>query len=256
MERERVTEIFTGLALIVFLILLVFLVMGVSGYNYKTTGTAAGITTNSYNVNSYNQGTTTTNSFNAYPSQALPATTAYTTTATGTYAKPKTYTTKSTTTQKARTTQYTTTYAKPYIVDNRDSYSYNSYYSPIDKKYDYRYDYTKSTDYQYQPRYLGYDDFGNFRAYEGIVGNRVDSYNVYVRNREYVGGYFKAVFYFEDYYGNVDSESMTYYIPAGEEKTFVYRDVSPPKYKNMAWNYKVESLTKIPAQPGTYSYSY
>ena len=250
MERERFVEIFAGLALIVFLILLIFLVMGVSvsGYGYKSSGASV---TNSYNTNSYNK-----NSFNTYPSQTLP--TAYTTTARTT--KTAQYVAPSTSYPSSRTYTYT----KPHIVDNRDSYSYDSYYSVRDKKYDY----TKYRDYQlrygYEPRYLGYDDFGNFRAYPGIVGNRVDSYEVYVRNREYVGGYFKTIFYFEDYYGNVDSESMTYYIPAGEEKRFSLKDVSPPRYKYGAWWYKVESLTKIPENVDydynynrpSYSYSY
>ncbi|HKZ33821.1 MAG TPA: hypothetical protein VJ142_01125, partial [Candidatus Nanoarchaeia archaeon] len=63
---------------------------------------------------------------------------------------------------------------------------------------------------------------------------------------------------------NVDSESMTYYIPAGGEKRFSLKDVSPPRYKYGAWWYNVESLTKIPENVDydynynrpSYSYSY
>ena len=155
--------------------------------------------------------------------------------------------------------------AKPYIVDRRD---YGMGYYDTDYLRYYRDD-----DYS-DRRYLKYDDYGNFKAYPGIIGNRVDSYEVYVRNREYAGGYFKTVFYFEDYYGNIDSKSMTNYIPARDEKRFVIKDVSPPNYKYRTWWYDVVPLTKTPkktnynedfpyntlyysnSQPRTYSYRY
>ncbi|MEK6897047.1 MAG: hypothetical protein AABW93_00800 [Nanoarchaeota archaeon] len=186
-------------------------------------------------TNSYN-----TNSFNAYPSQTAPS--AYT------------------------TAQKKIVYTKPYIVD-RSYPTYKYYYTKDDS----RYADTKSYP---DRRYLRYDDYGKFKAYPGILGNRVDSYEVYVRNREYAGGYFKTVFYFEDYYGNIDSESTTHYIPAREEKRFVIKDVSPPMYKYRTWWYDVVPLTKTPKktnynedasyntvyygnrQPRTYSYRY
>ena len=192
--------------------------------------------TNSYNTNSYN-----TNSFNTNPSQT--ARSAYTT-----------------------TTQKKIVYTKPYIVD-RSYPTYKYYYTKDDSGY-------ADTKSYSDERYLRYDDFGNFRIYKGIVGNRVDNYEVYVRNREYTGGYFKTTFYFEDYYGNVDSESMTYYVPAREEKTFVFKDVSPSAYKYRTWRYDVAPITKVPtktyynddmpyrmmysdiSQQRTYSYSY
>jgi len=122
--------------------------------------------------------------------------------------------------------------AKPYIVDGGD---YKDYSGDDNVRY------VESND-----RYLGYDDFGNFRTYMGIVGNRVDSYEVYVTNHDYVGGYFKTIFYFEDYYGNIDSESMTNYISAREGKRFVLKDVSPSRYDHRKWWYEVTSMTKAP----------
>ncbi len=208
MEKERITEIFAGLALIFLLILLVFFVTGVYGYSYKSSGTTI---TNSYN----------TNSFNAYPSQT--ASLVYTTQ----YKAPSYASRKP---------------AKPYVVDRRD---YAGVYYPKDSL---AYAVPRYTDTKYYSgdKYLRYDDYGKFKAYPGILGNRVDSYEVYVRNREYAGGYFKTVFYFEDYYGNIDSESTTHYIPAREEKRFVIKDVSPPMYKYRTWWYDVVPLTKTP----------
>lgn len=241
MEKERIIEIFAGLALIVLLILLIFLVTGVYGYSYKSYGTAI---TNSYSTNSYNP-----NSFDKYPTQRVPAT----------YAS------------KTPTKKYTyTSYKKPYIIDrSTDRRDYGrEYYDRGDLRY-----YTDDG-YYADRRYLRYDDYGNFKAYPGILGNRVDSYEVYVRNREYAGGYFKTVFYFEDYYGNIDSESMTNYIPARGEKRFFIKDVSPSMYKYRTWWYKVKPLTKTPKrtnynedasydtvyygnrQPKTYYYGY
>jgi len=169
--------------------------------------------------------------------------------------------------------RYSALSTKPYIVDRYyDSYKYDNvkiYYSDRPRNYyiyddDYDKDYY-SGDYDYyddrdyrdrydsdyhkkDDRYLSYDDFGNFKTYKGIVGNKVDNYEVYVRNRDYVGGYFKAVFHFEGYYGNVDSESMTHYIPAREEKRFVLKDISPSRYDYRRWWYEVVPLTKVPAK--------
>ncbi|MDP3992222.1 MAG: hypothetical protein U1B79_01780 [Candidatus Pacearchaeota archaeon] len=134
--------------------------------------------------------------------------------------------------------------SKPYIIDTSDYRDRRVYYFD-----DLRYDKDKDSRYDSSNRrYLMHDDVGNFRTYKGVVGNRVNSYEVYVRNREYVGGDFKTVFYFEDYYGNVDSESMTHYIPAREEKRFVLKHISPSRYDYRSWWYQVEPLTKAPSR--------
>jgi len=191
-------------------VLIAFLILAsimiVSAYRDPETTTTI---TNSYNTNSYN-----TDSFNTYSTQG--------------YAQrlPSVYTTQTTSYPSKK--YGTQTYTKPYIVDRTD---YAKVY------------YTKSYS---DDRYLRYYDSGSFRSYKGLVGNRVDSYEVYVTNREYTGGNFETTFYFEDYYGNVDSKSETYYIPAREEKTFVFRDVSPTNYQYRRWRYEVTPLTKVP----------
>jgi hypothetical protein len=69
-----------------------------------------------------------------------------------------------------------------------------------------------------------------------------------VENREYAGGYFKVIFYFEDYYGRRRTESITRYIPAKEERLFLFKDISPEDYEYRAWWYEVESLSKVPTR--------
>ncbi len=246
-KERMLLEGVLGAVLITFLVLASIMI--VSAYNKPDAAI-----TNSYNTNSYN-----TNSFNAYPSQAArPA-----------YIKTRQYV----------TSYPSRTYSKPYIVDRtgysryhyKDYPAYKYYYTKDDSRY--RYYHVRDKPYS-DERYLRYDDSGNFRSYAGIVGNRVDSYEIYIRNREYTGGYFKTTFYFEDYYGKVDSQSTTYYVPAREEKAFAFRDVSPPRYKYRTWWYDVSPLTKVPAktyynddtpykvvysdssQPGTYSGGY
>lgn len=122
---------------------------------------------------------------------------------------------------------------KPYIVDKGDYYKI--YYVSDDFKY------LKSYD-----EYLDYSYDGRLKIVEGVFGNNIYRYEVFVKNRESVGGYFKVIFYFKDYYGKTKSEVVTHYIPAQEEKLFVLKDVSPSDYKYRSWWYEVESLTKIP----------
>lgn len=238
--RDRMLlEAVIGVIFVVFLVLAS--VMVVSAYKNPETATKTTI------INSYN-----TNSFNTYPSQKAPSQTTHSQTA------PRVYTTQYTTSSypslKYSDTFYYVNYpsrtsAKPYTVD-REDYVDRRDYSRVDYTRD-SFEYKDTKSYS-DDKYLTYDDSGNFRMYSGIVGNRVDNYEVYVRNREYVGGYFKTIFYFEDYYGNVDSESMTHYIPAGEENRFVLKDVSPSRYKYKTWWYDVVPLTKTPT--GDYFY--
>jgi len=130
-------------------------------------------------------------------------------------------------------TQYVS--AKPYIVDRGD-YAMG-YYVPSDFRYAEPYD-----------RYSRYYESSRLRTSKGILGNDIHRYEVYVKNREYVGGYFNVKFYFEDYYGREKSESITYYIPAREEKLFLFKDISPDRYKYRSWWYKIESSTKVPTR--------
>ena len=127
---------------------------------------------------------------------------------------------------------------KPYIIDTSyyhdeiDYYNHKTYYFDENRRHEHE-------------RNLRYDSFGNRETYTGIIGNKVNSYEVQVYNEEYVGGYFKTTFYFEDYYGKVNSQSVTRYIPAREKEGFTIKDISPSKYKNKRWWYKVDSLSKV-----------
>lgn len=124
---------------------------------------------------------------------------------------------------------------KPYIIDRGD-YA-QIYYVPSDFRYAESYD-----------RYSRYYELSKLRTSKGIFGNDIHRYEVYVKNREYIGGYFNVRFYFENYYGRTRSESITYYIPAREEKLFLFKDISPDRYKYRAWWYEVKSLTKAPTR--------
>ena len=82
------------------------------------------------------------------------------------------------------------------------------------------------------------------RIAEGLFGNDINNYEVYVQNREYAGGYFRVVFNFEDHYGNVDSNTETHYVGPREESRFVFKDISPDRYDYRRWWYEIKSLDK------------
>ena len=124
---------------------------------------------------------------------------------------------------------------KPYVVDRID-YA-RIYYVPRDFRYA-----------EPDDRYLRYYEEGRLRVVDGIFGNDIHRYEVYVKNREYTGGYFTVRFYFEDYYGRTRSESITHYIPAKEEKLFLFKDISPDEYKYRRWWYEVKVRTKAPTR--------
>ena len=121
-----------------------------------------------------------------------------------------------------------------YDRDYNDYYLYEDYY---DEDYGEFYDMA----------YLDYSSDSKFERYEGIFGNDVDNYEVYVENEEYTGGYFDVTFYFEDYYGRITERTVRNYIQARESKVFFYRDVSPEKYKYSDWWYEINSLTEVPS---------
>ena len=128
-----------------------------------------------------------------------------------------------------------THYYKPYIIDRGD-YAW-IYYVPSDFRYAESYD-----------GYLRYYECGQLKESKGTFGNDIYRYKVDVKNRGYIGGYFKVGFYFEDYYGRTRSESITHYIPAKGEKLFLFKDISPGEYKYRRWWYEVKSLTKAPTR--------
>ena len=84
-----------------------------------------------------------------------------------------------------------------------------------------------------------YRSAGKRQTVEGIFGNEIDKYAVYVKNYEHRGNYFTVKFYFEDYYGETRTESMTQYIPAREERGFYYKDIYADEFLNYRWDYEV-----------------
>ncbi len=136
-------------------------------------------------------------------------------------------------------TRYEKLTTKPYIID--DGKYARVYPSRVvfsnDRDYKKRYGYDHD-------RKFSYDSWSQLRIAEGLFGNSINNYEVYVRNREYTGGYFKVVFYFEDYYGDVGSEAMTHYIGPREESRFVFKDISPSRYEYRNWWYEVIPISK------------
>ncbi|MFC1710622.1 hypothetical protein ACFLZJ_00475 [Nanoarchaeota archaeon] len=155
-------------------------------------------------------------------------------------------TTAPSTAQTTITYNYNYNYEKPeprsnyvtYVYDRDDLY-YDDYYRDRDKYYD---------DYDY----LRYDADSDHDIREDMFGNRVDDFQVWVENRDHKSGYFTVKFYFTDYYGDKDTESVTHYIKAGDEKKFLYRDIHGDRDKYRRWEFKVTSETERPE----YNYDY
>ena len=114
----------------------------------------------------------------------------------------------------------------------------NCYY--IQKyKYDYPYNYDEK-------RYLVYSDRKKHERLEGVFGNEINKYKVYVTNKDHKEGYFTVKFYFYDYYGRITSESVSHYIKPHQEKIFFYQRIYNGDYEYYKWNYEVLSKTKVP----------
>ena len=140
----------------------------------------------------------------------------------------------------AQASKSTTTISNSY-----NTYTYNTnnnYPAPIyNQKIDYTLKRYPTKDYNY----LRYISIGNHEKYSGFFGNEINEYKVYVKNREYNGGYFTVKFYLTDYYGKTRTESMTYYLKPHEEKKFVYRNVYSDGKEYKYWKYKIVSHTRI-----------
>jgi len=91
--------------------------------------------------------------------------------------------------------------------------------------------------------YLDYDYHAYKKKSTGILGNDIEDYTVYVKNQDYKGGSFRVKYYFTDYYGDTETETMTYYIPPRKSKKFSYKNIH--KYKFHDWHYEVISRTSI-----------
>jgi len=204
MEKEKVTEIFLGLSLIILMIIMILLFTNVQASKSTTT------ISNSYNTQTYNTNSNyPTSIYNQRTSQTL-----------------KKYPTKN-----YNYLKYTPTYN---TYNNYPTPIYNQRTNPIVKKYP-----TKNYN------YLRYTSVGNHKRYYGVFGNEINEYKVYVRNREYKGGYFTTRFYLTDYYGKTRSESVTHYLKPNEERKFVYKNVYSDGKKYKYQNYKIVSHTRI-----------
>ena len=105
----------------------------------------------------------------------------------------------------------------------------NSDYKPIYKKY--------------EKKKLQYRDKGKYYQVKGLFGNDINKYDVYVKNREYTGGYFTVEFYFKDKYGNAKKQKETRYIKSHENKKFSYQKVYDDE--THYWKHNVISHSKI-----------
>lgn len=194
---------------VILVVFLIILIFLFTGVSGKTQTST--VISNSYNTNTYNSPAPSYSSYNpSYSSYRLLTT------------RPS----------------YRNPYSKPYIVSNPDyPYTNKVYYVKDDIRY------TKSDD-----RYLRYYDRSQHKTVKSILGTDIDKYEVYVKNRDYIGGYFKVRFYFEDYYGRTSSYSITNYIKPQEEKRFLFKDVSTYDYKYSGWRYEVIPRTKAPTR--------
>jgi len=120
---------------------------------------------------------------------------------------------------------------------NTNTYSYNEGNDYVDR------DYYRTSDRNYDS--LRYSDTGKHRRTEGIF-NDIDEYMVYVKNREDVGGYFTVRFYFENRYGDPDTEMITKYIGPYENEKFAFKDIYEGGHNYRNWKYKVTSESSTP----------
>ena len=150
------------------------------------------------------------------------------------------------------TSTVTTTTTSVVVTDSYNQNSNNVYDDGFNDRYYGRDRFGRYTDRDYDKSYLKFTDRARHRAVEGVFGQDIDKYTVYVQNRDSVAGYFTVRFYFYDSYGQKNSEIMTKYVRAGEERAFTYRDLRYDfSYRN--WDYKVISESR---NPDRYNYNY
>ena len=109
-------------------------------------------------------------------------------------------------------------------------YYYNPRYLPV---YNYRDYHLKDSSKDYSSR-LVYENF------EGIFGNEIDKYVVYVKNFDDEPQYFTVKFYFITISGEKISESMTKYIKPHQEKGFFYQTNYGENYKDFYYDVLIE----------------
>ena len=150
------------------------------------------------------------------------------------------------------TSTVTTTTTSVVVTGSYNENSFNKYEDNFDSRYNLRDRFGRYTDRDYDRDYLKYTHRAKYKAVEGVFGQDIDKYTVYVENRDRVAGYFTVKFYFYDSYGQKNSEIMTKYVRPGEERAFTYRDLRYDfRYRN--WDYKVTSESRAPDR---YDYNY
>ena len=150
------------------------------------------------------------------------------------------------------TSTFTTTTTNVVVTDSYNQNSFNDYENDFDGRYYNRDRFGRYNDRNYDTGYLRFVDRARHKAVEGVFGQDIDKYTVYVENRDSVAGYFTVRFYFYDSYGQKNSEIMTKYVRPGEERAFTYRDLRYDfSYRN--WDYKVTSESRSPKR---YDYNY
>ncbi len=99
--------------------------------------------------------------------------------------------------------------------------------------------------YEYEPDRFDYSSHAKRETSESVLGSELTRYKVYVENHENVGGYFTVKFYFKNYYGNVESETITHYVKARDIEMFQVRYFED-KYSYRDWWYEVFPRSKAP----------
>ncbi len=112
-----------------------------------------------------------------------------------------------------------------------NSYNTYNYYNSDSQKYSRKY---SEENYNY-PNYL---ERAERTTVKGVLGNDIDRYIVYVKNKG-EGKYFTIRFIFEDYFDEISTQSMTKYIKTDQEVKFVYQDIYNDRYKYNDWDYEI-----------------
>lgn len=145
---------------------------------------------------------------------------------------------------------------QPTAIVTHNYQTYNTYnqktYADVSERYtrdrikdkDDYYCKTSESYYDKDPDYLRYISNSDHDVKEGIFGEEINQFKVWVENTDYEPGYFAVKFYFTDYSGRTKTETVNHYIRADEEKRFLYTDVLDNKYGYKHWKYKVISKTE------------
>ncbi len=144
---------------------------------------------------------------------------------------------------QGNTSRNTTTTSNVIISNSFNTVINNEQINSRDYENDYYNKYYKDSC-EEEVRELPFSSRKEHRVVQGVFGNEVDRYYVYVKNLAHTGGYFTVKFYFKNYYGEKDVSSLTKYIDAREEETFIFQNVYEGKYQVTSWSYKVISESK------------